>query len=360
MTLVNPMSPLTLTSEPLSTVQPEAVGWLWQHYIPRGKLVLLDGDPKVGKSFLSIDLAARLSRGSPLPDGSPSGKPHSTLILSAEDNKKDTIRPRAEAAGADLDRVHSVRALGEAGIRFPRDTEALERLVQERGADLVVLDPFLAFVPGVASNSFQGVHGPLGLLAGLAARSDCAILLIRHLRKAATDKALYRGLGSVGIIGAVRVGLLASPLAGYGDACVLAVTKTNLGRTPATLSYRLIPDEKGIGRIEWMGPVSRGADDLDAPGPRVLWPRDRAADWLVQFLADGPRPSAEVLKAAAAATIPERTLDRAKGLARVKSVQVSLKSDQRIWFWYDPAAPWPKDAPFRRPEELPELDFAIG
>jgi AAA domain-containing protein len=351
------MTTLTLTAEPLSEVQSEAVDWLWQPYIPRGKLVLLDGDPRVGKSFLSIDLAARLSRGGPLPDGSPAGKPHTTLILSAEDNKKDTIRPRAEAAGADLDRVQSVRALVDAGISFPRDTEALELLVMERKADLVVLDPFLAFVPGVASNSYQGVHEPLGLLAGLAERTDCTILLIRHLRKAAMGKALYRGLGSVGIIGSVRVGLLASPLTGYEDACVLAVTKSNLSRTPATLSYRLIQDEKGMGRIEWLGPISRSADDLDAGGPKLLWPRDRAADWLVQYLANGPRPCAEVLKAAAAATIPERTLKRAKELARIQSHQVWLKSQQNVWYWYDPAAPWPKDAPFKRPKEVPEFDF---
>ena len=193
--------------------------------------------------------------------------------------------------------------------------------------------------------------------ASTRARTDCTILLIRHLRKAASDKALYRGLGSVGIIGAVRVGLLASPLTGYGNACVLAVTKTNLGPTPPTLSYRLIQDENGMGRIEWMGPISRGADDLEAPGPKGLWPRDRAADWLVQYLANGPRPCADVLKAAAAAAIPDRTLKRAKELARIMSHQVWLQTEQNIWYWYDPAAPWPKDAPFKRPDDGPMFDF---
>src|SRR5881398_2781595 len=97
-----------LNAEPLSNVRPETVRWLWEPYLPRGKLALLDGDPGVGKSLLTIDLAARLSRGGPLPDGSPSGRPHLTLLLGAEDDAADTTRPRAEAAGADLGRVVAV------------------------------------------------------------------------------------------------------------------------------------------------------------------------------------------------------------------------------------------------------------
>src|SRR5881398_3739736 len=97
-------------AEPLSRVRPARVEWLWPHYLARGKLALLDGDPGVGKSLITIDLAARLSRGGPLPDGCVAGRPHLTLLLSAEDGAADTTRPRAEAAGADLDRVVTVTA----------------------------------------------------------------------------------------------------------------------------------------------------------------------------------------------------------------------------------------------------------
>ena len=79
--------------------------WLWPHYLPRGKLVILDGDPEMGKSLLTIDLIARLGRGGPLPDGSTPAGHVTSVLLSAEDDPADTIRPRAEAAGADLDRL---------------------------------------------------------------------------------------------------------------------------------------------------------------------------------------------------------------------------------------------------------------
>src|SRR5262245_35345871 len=177
------MTPLTLSAEPLSCVNPQPTRWLWEPYIPRGKLVLLDGDPGVGKSLISIDIAARLIRGDALPDGTPPGipGPHTTLILNNEDGRKDTIRPRAEAAGADLACVHSVRAPAGADIRFPRDIDALETLMLKRYPDLIVIDSFLSFMPDVASNSYQSIHGALGLLAEVAARNDCAFLLIRHL-----------------------------------------------------------------------------------------------------------------------------------------------------------------------------------
>ena len=48
--------------------RPEPMSWLWPGFIPAaGKLTLLDGDPNLGKSLTTIDLAARLS-GLPFPD----------------------------------------------------------------------------------------------------------------------------------------------------------------------------------------------------------------------------------------------------------------------------------------------------
>ena len=64
-----------LIAEPLSQVRAASIRWLWKPFLPRGKLAVLDGDPGMGKSMLTIDLAARLSRGGPLPDGTTADGP---------------------------------------------------------------------------------------------------------------------------------------------------------------------------------------------------------------------------------------------------------------------------------------------
>ena len=44
-------------------IEPVATDWWWPGWLPKGKLVLLDGNPGTGKSTLALDVVARLSRG---------------------------------------------------------------------------------------------------------------------------------------------------------------------------------------------------------------------------------------------------------------------------------------------------------
>jgi hypothetical protein len=352
------MTTPALTARPLSQITSAPVRWLWERYLPRGKLAILDGDPGVGKSLLALDLAARLSRGGYLPDGTAAAdRPHVTLILSGEDGAEDTLRPRAEATGGDLDRVLVVASTDGPLPRFPADVPALEESIRAHRADLVVIDPVMAFLPPeVAANSDQCVRGALNVLAELAERTDCTILLVRHLRKKEGGKAIHRGLASVGIIGSVRAGLMAAPHPADPELRVLAVTKTNLARKPPALGFRLVGDDAGRAAVAWEGPLDVPADALGLPVPVPLFPRDRAADWLHRELARGPRKVTELLAAAAEAGIPDRTLERAKAELRVKAQFVHSRGGERAWYWYDPCAPWPADAPFQKPFELPPLD----
>ena len=84
----------------ISDVEPEQVDWLWSGRIPKGKLTVVDGDPGLGKSAATVDLAARVSAGLDLPDGTPC-EAAGVVISSAEDGLADTIRPRLDAAGGD-------------------------------------------------------------------------------------------------------------------------------------------------------------------------------------------------------------------------------------------------------------------
>ena len=88
-------------ARPASEVTAQPVAWLWPGRLALGKLALLDGDPQIGKSLVTLDLCARLSSGRPWPDGTAPPGPQSAII-NAEDREDDTICPRLWALGADL------------------------------------------------------------------------------------------------------------------------------------------------------------------------------------------------------------------------------------------------------------------
>ena len=243
-------------------------------------------------------------------------------------------------------------------IGFPDDLPDLACLIERHRPSLVVIDPITAFLPrDVAANSDQSVRRVLSRLARIAEEFGCAVVLVRHLRKAGGSKAVYRGAGSIGIIASARTGLLAACHPTDRDLRVLAVTKSNVAGPVPSLGYRVRDGVKGgAPEVVWTGPADVDADALGRLSEE-LRPRDRAAEWLRVELAGGPRRASEVYAAAVAARIPERTLERAKSDLRVGSVQ-TRRDGVKEWYWYDPSAPWPADAPLSCPQPgaLPPLD----
>jgi hypothetical protein len=340
------MSVASLPSISCAEIAPSSISWLWKPYLARGKLAVLDGDPGTGKSFATIDLAARISRGAPHPGDDVPTQPGTVLLLNAEDDATDTILPRVIAAGAEPARVRIVAAPGlglERLPQFPADLGALEEAIHEHSAALVVIDPMMAFFPPeVSANNDQSIRKALTPLAALAATTGAAILFVRHLRKAGGASALYRGLGSIGILGAVRTGLLISRHPDDAELRILTMTKTNVGRPGRSLGFRLREDAaNGQTVVDWTGSLNVTADDLCGGGvsPRAgRLTRDRAVDWLRQFLAAGPRRATDVQASASAAGIAEITLRRAKEQLKVKS-EATREKDVVVWWWRDPAAP---------------------
>lgn len=326
-----------------SPVAPSPIEWLWEPYLARGKLAVLDGDPGVGKSFLALDLAARLSRGGPLPDGTSLGRPCATLFLGGEDDVARTLRPRAAAAGADLARLVFLVPRGLALPRLPDHLPALEEAIRAHKIGFVVIDPLAAFVsPGPSGGRDRPVRWTLDGLAELAARHGCAVLLVRHLTKSGGLRWLYRGLGSIGVVRTIPTGLLVARHPSDPELRVLARTKPADGPPAPSLGFRLWPGGGCQPRLHWLGPVGLTAEELyTTREPESQRPRERAAEWLRRELAGGARRAAELITGAAAAGITRRTLKRAKKDLGVESEQVG-KDGTTEWLWSDPeAVAWP-------------------
>jgi KaiC/GvpD/RAD55 family RecA-like ATPase len=312
-----------------SEIEAEPIQWLWPERIAVRKLTIVDGDPGTGKSTLTIDLAARVSTGRHFPDGGECclGK---AILVTAEDGPADTIRPRLEAAGADLTRVvvlSPALSSSDGGIlELPKDIARLEETVLRTRATMMVLDPFSAFLSGdVDSYKDQDIRKVTTILAALAERCDCAVILVRHLGKSEKSSALYRGLGSIGAIAAARSAFVVAsdPTDGCDSARrVFCPTKSNLSRLPPALAFSLVADpQRQVARVDWAPePVAITADELLAGGDRK---QERgiahAVKLLTEQLASGPKSTVEVERAAEAARIGKRTLERARFLMGIES-----------------------------------------
>jgi hypothetical protein len=319
----------------LSEVTPEPVQWLWEGRIPRAKLTVMDGDPGTGKSALTMYLAARVSMGEVLPGGSIT-EPAGVVLLSAEDGLEDTVRPRLDAAGANTSKILALATKddGEGGellLSLPEDVSLIEEGIGRVKAALVIVDPLLAFLGSkIDSYRDQDVRRALAPLAAMAQRTGAAVVVVRHLTKANDGKPIYRGGGSIGIIGAARSGLIVAEDPQDGDRRILASQKSNLARSAPSLAFSLEDAENGAVRVVWRGESPLGAAELLAARTNGddNTQLAKAIRFLEELLAHGAVPSKRVEAEAKAAGIAKRTLERAK-----ESLGVVSKKRDGIWFW---------------------------
>ncbi|HUE14489.1 MAG TPA: AAA family ATPase [Planctomycetaceae bacterium] len=305
----------------------EPVTWLWPNVIPEGKLVILDGDPDVGKSLIALDLCARLSTGRAFPDGGPSPGPANALVLSAEDKASDTIVPRLKHLGADLGRVAVWQRASDDEPwpwRLPTDNALLDDALGRLRPRLAVIDPIMAFLDdSVLCASDQSVRRALAPLIHLADKHHCTLLMHRHLNKQGGHNAAYRGLGSIAFLAACRYAMLVGRDPAAPDRRVLAAVRSSLAKLPPSLAFRISAADGSPPTVEWLGTSACAANALlvgpvHAQGGAL----PRAIAFLEQFLADGPRPTQEVWDAAFKAGFSQRTVERAKKGLGLRTRQV--------------------------------------
>jgi hypothetical protein len=313
-----------LNIETASMTMPQDVKWIWPGWLPRGKLLVLDADPAAGKSTLMLDIAARISTGADMPDGTPGQAPGNVLLLAGEDDLADTVVPRLMAAGADQRRIHVLKAAydeaGEVDFALPRDLEALEVEIIKRAIVLVVVDVFDEYIDEkVDTYRNSAIRHALRPIRECAARTGAAFMVLRHLRKQSGDKALYRGNGSIGIIGASRGGWVIGYHPDDEAIRVLASVKINIAQTPPALAFLLMPHpEYACAYVHWQGPLEEmSADALLDPGARASaeerkekkTKRQICREAMAQLLSEGDMWSNELWEAIKQLKISERTYD---------------------------------------------------
>lgn len=351
---------LTLTC--LADVEEEDIDWLWDEVLAFGTFAMEEGEPDVGKTLVWCDVAARVSTGSDMPDGTPLKEPRNVLIVAPEDALAYTIKPRLRAAGANMGRIYSMALKRDEDshlipLSLPEDLNDISDLIKEKNAGLIIFDPITAFPSSkISSHDNASVRKMLTPLADVLDQTHCAGLLLRHLNQSGELRAIYRGTGSNAFLEVARSGFAVAihpddvELPKDQRRRVVAQTKGNLTRERLSLAFLVtahptVTNKRGSGvpRIEWQGEADVDADTLlKGRDARNQPKRDEAKAILNTLLdaADGAVRADKAQKQARLAGISPRTMDRAA--TDLKLVKVGVRKDGKDkgeydhWLWKRP------------------------
>jgi putative DNA primase/helicase len=328
-----------------NSLEMKTINWVWNGRIPAGCITLLEGDPGCGKSTISCTLASHISTGKDWPDGEPCPQ-GSVILANAEDMPEEIIVPRLVAAKAELNKVSIIVPSGkEDGELFtiPDNVGTLKTTILDWNVKLVVFDPLEAFL-SVKVNNYSNHHirHALRSLENLAKEVNCAIIIVRHLNKDSGKSAMYRGGGSIGIIGAARASILVSRDPANKERCLMVPNKSNWAAIKDGLAYKTqtvdLVGTQGeaiqTSKVVWDGETSLSANDVLQPSTDLteLTDLDDASCFLRNALSDGPRFSGDVFKEGTDQGFSKKTIYRAAKMIDVLKKPEGEGKGQR-WLW---------------------------
>jgi hypothetical protein len=350
----------------------ENATFLWKPYVPLDNFTVIAGVGDLGKSHVTIDIAARASRGEL--EGDLLGVPVAVVIATAEDAHAQTLKPRLAAAGADMTRIAVVRQ--DRAFSVPDDVPELSTAIGQKGSRLLIIDPLVAYIPvRLDSHKDQHARNALAPLQALASEHHLAVVAIMHLNKDSEAKALFQRVSSsVGFLNAARSALLVAADPDDDTLRVVAHGKHNLSEPGIARQYRIVGVELDeidphteerirTSRIEWLGDSLRSVGELLKTSAEK--PRDRAKTWLRHQLNDGPLPQRWIEERAERDGLAMATVRRAKEELGVRSDRSGGAGAEGRWEWSLPPDQVPSVPPRAQlvdepAERCPECGGTVG
>jgi hypothetical protein len=345
-----------LALEQLSDLTPAPDKWLWPGRIPLARLTLIAGEPRVGKSLVALDMAARVSRGAAWPDemgpdspgsdaSDPSQPAGNVLILGMNSASAADVAARLSRAGADRSKIYFADGVYQPysvepsqgwkrQISLADDLASVSKTIQELSpVRLVILDPLWVFT-GARGHS-QAVR--LANLAELAADSGAAIVGVTDLVRDNRGRGSLRVKGERALAEAAHTVWGIVPHPEDDEMRVLLPLKTEL---PVSVSGAPGSAAGGFGlefliaagQIAWDSQPSPLTVESVLAAERYGGELEAVEEWLRRLLSGGSLPAKYIFAQARECGISMGTLRRAKVAIDVH-VQRHGDAEDPHWVW---------------------------
>jgi energy-coupling factor transporter ATP-binding protein EcfA2 len=324
---------MTLSDEELgligaNDVKEAPINWLWPYRFAEGEMAILAGDGGLGKSSLLLAIASLITKGDMWPDGSGMAPLGDVIIVSAEDSRETTLKPRLMALQADLSRIKFVTARavikkpGQAPIVNPMTLQDIpywqELMRRVPGCKMLIIDPLPSYLGRGVNDSKNGelrsVVEPF--IERVTRPAGACFVANTHLNKNVDSKTpMHRITGSMAYGNLPRnVHFVMADPDNEGRAFFKQGKCNNAPKNLPAIAYELVKTTipSAAGEIETSYPVFDAAtvqvdlqEAMSAPrGKRGPAPEKTTAValWLLEYLRAQPAPSSlrDVFNAAGA------------------------------------------------------------
>lgn len=281
----------------------EPTRWLVRGHLPLAQSAVLIGDEGIGKSLWWVLIASHITTGMGNQLlGISEGAPRDVLLVLTEDSWTADVRPRLEAAGADLDHVMVIAEEddGTGSPIFPAHMRLVHEAAEGRDLALIVVDAWLDTVSSTKQvKDPQQARQALHPWKDAAAKTGACVLLLAHSNRA-DEGSLRNRVGATGALRQkARVLLYAAQPPDSDAEMYLGPNKANGMAVGEALAYRVrvvqirpaTPDDPGtIARLELVGRTAATMEqhhqNWRAEQRRSETPPadDRVWDWLLDHI----------------------------------------------------------------------------